>query len=182
MFHVDIMPFATCFLYTSYHFYAFSGTNLLTMPQCQFMFSAVFVFQKSCSGNILGIGRHKARSPYFSNTHPESERESKRGQGQPHPRTVRVPLGRATTRCGAPGRPPTFPFRLYIGPDAKTLKDQASSTKSSVAPPPSKTSFRGQKSLFRHPAGMGNCPRSHLKGSLHRKKNFLRFATHQDHI
>jgi hypothetical protein len=36
------------------------------------------------------------------------------------------------------------------------------STKSSVAPPPSKTNFGGQKSLFRHPAGMGNCPQSHL--------------------
>jgi hypothetical protein len=36
------------------------------------------------------------------------------------------------------------------------------STKSSAAPPPSKTNFGGQKSLSRHPAGMGNCPRSHL--------------------
>jgi hypothetical protein len=30
--------------------------------------------------------------------------------------------------------------------------------KSSAVPPPSKTSFEGQKSLFRHPAGTGNCP------------------------
>ena len=35
------------------------------MPQCQFLFSAVFVFQKSCTGNILGIGRNKNRSSYF---------------------------------------------------------------------------------------------------------------------
>jgi hypothetical protein len=41
------------------------------------------------------------------------------------------------------------------------------SQKSSVAPPPSKTNFEGQKSLFRHPAGTGNCPRSHLH-RLHR--------------
>jgi hypothetical protein len=34
--------------------------------------------------------------------------------------------------------------------------------KSSTAPPPSKTNFRGLKSLFRHPAVIGNCPRSHL--------------------
>jgi hypothetical protein len=39
--------------------------------------------------------------------------------------------------------------------------------KSSAAPPPSKTNFWGQKSLFRHPVGMGNCPRSHLY-RLHR--------------
>src|SRR4051812_42175783 len=29
------------------------------MPQCQFLFSAVFVFQKSCTGNILGIAWDK---------------------------------------------------------------------------------------------------------------------------
>src|SRR4051794_13803057 len=34
------------------------------MPQCQFLFSAVFVFQKSCTGNILGIERTKLPVPY----------------------------------------------------------------------------------------------------------------------
>src|SRR3954465_2155258 len=29
------------------------------MPQCQFLFSAIFVFQKSCTGNILGIAWDK---------------------------------------------------------------------------------------------------------------------------
>ena len=33
------------------------------MPQCQFLFSAVFVFQKICSGNILGIGRKSTEVP-----------------------------------------------------------------------------------------------------------------------
>ena len=35
------------------------------MPQCQFLFSAVFVFQKSYTGNILGIGQFKDRSSDF---------------------------------------------------------------------------------------------------------------------
>jgi hypothetical protein len=39
--------------------------------------------------------------------------------------------------------------------------------KSSATPPPSKTNFGGQKSLFRHLARMGNCPQSHLH-RLHR--------------
>ena len=42
------------------------------MPQCQFLFSAVFVFQKSCTGNILGIGRNKSRSQYFTETKTKS--------------------------------------------------------------------------------------------------------------
>ena len=38
-----------------------------------------FVFQKSCSGNILGIGRNKNRSSYFSVTEPESKGETEKG-------------------------------------------------------------------------------------------------------
>jgi hypothetical protein len=35
------------------------------MPQCQFLFSAVFVFQKSYIGNILRIGQNKSQSSYL---------------------------------------------------------------------------------------------------------------------
>ena len=76
--------YAICYMF-SIHFIAFlsfSGTNLLTRcHSASSLFSAVFWFQKSCSGNILGIGRHEDRSPYFSNKYPESEGESKRANG-----------------------------------------------------------------------------------------------------
>jgi hypothetical protein len=42
------------------------------MPQCQFLFSAIFVFQKSYTGTILGIGRNKSQSSYL----PERKMES----------------------------------------------------------------------------------------------------------
>jgi hypothetical protein len=32
------------------------------MPQCSCLFSAVFVFQKSYTGNIIGIGGNKSRT------------------------------------------------------------------------------------------------------------------------
>jgi hypothetical protein len=50
------------------------------MPQCQFLFSAVFVFQKSYTGNILGIGRNKSRSSYLSNTKTESKEDTEPSQ------------------------------------------------------------------------------------------------------
>jgi hypothetical protein len=54
-------PFALCFVYTSWHFYAFFGTNLLTRcHSASSLFSVVFVFQKSYTGNILGIGQNKS--------------------------------------------------------------------------------------------------------------------------
>ena len=38
-----------------------------------------FLFQKSCSGNILGIGRNKSPWSYFSVTYTKSEGETKTG-------------------------------------------------------------------------------------------------------
>jgi hypothetical protein len=49
------------------------------MPQCQFLFSAVFVFQKSSTGNILGIARDKNPTSYNSVTKPQPEGEMKWG-------------------------------------------------------------------------------------------------------
>jgi hypothetical protein len=50
------------------------------MPQCQFLFSAIFVFKESYKGNILGIGRNKSRSSYLSDTKTESKGETKPSQ------------------------------------------------------------------------------------------------------
>jgi hypothetical protein len=45
MLHACFTPIALCFVYTSWHFYAFSGTNLLTRcHSVSSLFSAVFVF------------------------------------------------------------------------------------------------------------------------------------------
>jgi hypothetical protein len=52
---------------TSWCFYVISETNLLTRcHSASSLFSAVFVFQKSYTGNILGIGRKKFQKSYFS--------------------------------------------------------------------------------------------------------------------
>jgi hypothetical protein len=50
------------------------------MPECQFMFSVVFVFQKSYTGNILGIGRNESQSSYLPNTKTKSKGETKEDQ------------------------------------------------------------------------------------------------------
>jgi hypothetical protein len=85
--NVSIIFDATClfthyllFFYTSWHFYAFSGTNLLTRcHSASSLFSAIFVFQKSYTGNILRIGWNKSRTSYFSRHKTKSEDETKGG-------------------------------------------------------------------------------------------------------
>ena len=85
------------------------------MPQCQFMFSAVFGFEKSYTGKILGIGRDKNQRAYFyRHTIEVQEKDKVKHQGDlTHPRRG-LGLARAWGRCGPPGRPPTSPLRLFI--------------------------------------------------------------------
>jgi hypothetical protein len=66
--------------YTSWHFYAFFGTNLLTRcHSASFLFSVVFVFQKSYTGNILGIGRNKSQTSRIYRSFQRTEEETERG-------------------------------------------------------------------------------------------------------
>jgi hypothetical protein len=62
------------------------------MPQCQFLFSVVFLFQIITEGNILGIGRNKSQSAYFPNMFMESEGETKSGNEAAIPGGGATPL------------------------------------------------------------------------------------------
>ena len=93
-----------------------SGTNLLTRcHSASSLFSAVFVFQKSCTGNILGIGRNKSRSQYFTETKTKSGGGTKRRH-----RAATPALGAAWAwpaprhGVGPPGAQPTSILRLFI--------------------------------------------------------------------
>jgi hypothetical protein len=86
--NVSIIFYAPClfihhffvFCYTSWRFYAFSGTNLLTRcHSASSLFSAVFVFQKSYTRNILRIGGNKSRTSYFYWSFAKIEDETEGG-------------------------------------------------------------------------------------------------------
>ena len=97
------------------------------MPQCQFLFSAVFVIQKSCTGNILGIGRNKSRSPYFSvmKTGPEGETEKSHEVATP-PLGAGHPQAAPRHGVGPSGAHLPRPSAYKLPPDAKTLDQSAS--------------------------------------------------------
>jgi hypothetical protein len=79
MLHAYFYTICPMFCYTSWHFYAISGTNLLTgCHSASSLFSTIFVFQKSYIGNILKIGRNKFLKSYFSQKLPEI----RRGEGE----------------------------------------------------------------------------------------------------
>jgi hypothetical protein len=84
MLHVCLCTNCFMFCYTSWHFYAFSETNLLTRCHSASSLFSVFVFQKSYIGNILKIGRNKSRSSYFSRHETESKAETEGGKRAAH--------------------------------------------------------------------------------------------------
>jgi hypothetical protein len=104
MLHACFYTIFLVFHYTSWHFYAFSGTNLLTRcHSASSLFSAVFMFQKSYIGNILGIGRNQSKTSRYFTELPEDRRgDGARLEGGHTTRGRGPPLARAGLWCGPP--------------------------------------------------------------------------------
>jgi hypothetical protein len=114
MLHACFYTICLVFRYTSWHFYAFSGTNLLTRcHSASSLFSAIFMFQKSYTGNILEIGRNKSQtSRYFMEL--LEDRRGDRAEPEGGHTIGRHGLGLACALwwCGPPGPPLTLPLCL----------------------------------------------------------------------
>jgi hypothetical protein len=114
MLHACFYTICLVVRYTLWHFYAFSGTNLLTRcHSASSLFFTVFVFQKSYTGNILGIGRNKSQKYRYSQELPEHRRGDGVEPEGGHTTGGRgLALARAGLWCGPPGPPLTPPLRL----------------------------------------------------------------------
>jgi hypothetical protein len=100
MLHAYFYTFCLVFRYTSWHFYVFFGTNLLTRcHSASSLFSAIFVFQKSYIGNIFGIGRNKSQTSRYLRKLPENRRGDGEGPQGGHT-TGRRALGLARAPGG----------------------------------------------------------------------------------
>jgi hypothetical protein len=138
MLHACLYTICFVFCYTSWCFYVFSRTNLLTRcHSASSLFSVVFVFQKSNIGNILGIGWNKSQSSYF----PEVWRSPKlRRRGSR--RRPRHPMAWATPRprqglVWAPGPPPNATLLPIYSPRRENLKSPINFYETYCKPPPS---------------------------------------------
>jgi hypothetical protein len=158
MLHACLYTICFVFCYTSWCFYTFSGTNLLTRcHSASSLFSAVFVFQKSYTGNILRIGRNKSRTSYFTEASRRPKMRRRGARSQAHHRGAR------------PSPWPHHPMVRLAGP---TSGDALSPIKSPRREKPRgriafprnilqaaavvETRSRGSRSSSRHPAEEGN--------------------------
>jgi hypothetical protein len=82
MLYACFTPIALCFVYTSWHFYAFSGTNLLTRCQSASSCFLLFLYFRKVIQEIFSeLDETKAKLPIFPDTKKESKAETEEGQG-----------------------------------------------------------------------------------------------------
>jgi hypothetical protein len=76
MLHVCFTPIALCFIYTSCHFYAFSGTDLLTRcHSASSCFLLFLCFRKVTQEIFSELDEMKAKVPIYMKTESKGETE-----------------------------------------------------------------------------------------------------------
>jgi hypothetical protein len=124
MLHACLHTICFVFYYTSWRFYAFSGTNLLTRcHSASSLFSAIFVFQKSYTGNIYRIGRNKSWTSYFYRSFAKTEDDMEGGQGPASPPGARPSPWPCPPMVGPPGPPPDATPSPISSPRREKPKD-----------------------------------------------------------
>jgi hypothetical protein len=101
MLHACFRPITLCFVYTSWHLYAFSGTNL---TRCHSASTCFLLFL--CFRNILGIGRKKAEVPIYLKGRRSLEERRSQTRRRPHHRVAWATPWPRHQVVWAPGPPP----------------------------------------------------------------------------
>jgi hypothetical protein len=169
MLHACFTPIALCFVYTSWHFYVFFGTNLLTrchsVSSCFLLF---LYFRKVIQEIFSELDETKPELPIFLTRRRSPKHIWRRARGWPHHRVARVtPWPRHQVVWA-----PWTPSDIALPPINSLQRENSKRVDIHPGKVPQRRRHRrpisgGQKSLFLHPAGTGNCPRSHLH-RLHR--------------
>src|SRR3954454_13087103 len=154
MLHACLLPITLCFTGTSWCFYGFSATNILTRCHSASFSFLLFLIPEKLQKKYSWNRQRKLFYEVLYRKSPGAIRGHPGGLVGPHHPQARPSLaGRARARCGPPEHLPGPPYRLLISPGLKTLNIVAISLKEVHSRRHrKKTSFGGQKSLFRHPA------------------------------
>jgi hypothetical protein len=151
-------PFALCFVYTLWCFYAFSGTNLLTRcHSASSLFSAVLCFRKVTQEIFSELDETKAEVPNYLTWRWSPKESRRRTRGQPH-----LVVARATPRprhqgVWPPSPPPDIALAPIYSPRQKNHKGLNSFLENIVqAAVVVDARSGGSRSSSWHPARKGN--------------------------
>jgi hypothetical protein len=152
MLHACLYTICFVFYYTSWCFYAFSRTNLLTRcHSASSLFSAIFVFQKSYTGNILGIGRKKAKVPIFLEVSRSPKQRRRGARGQPNHAMARSTPWPRRAMVWAPGPHSDAALLPIYSPRRENLKTRSISMKHTTSCRPRRREIGRVQKLFPAP-------------------------------
>jgi hypothetical protein len=161
--HACFTPIALCFVYTSWHFYAFSRTNLLTRcHSASSLFSTILCFRKVTQEIFSELYETKAEVPIYLTRRRSPEERRRRTKGQPHHRVARATPWPRHQVVWPPGPPPDIappPINSLQWENPKgtnTFLENILQATTVVVP-----RAGGSRSSFQHPAGEGNHHRRH---------------------
>jgi hypothetical protein len=133
-------PIALCFLYTSWRFYAFFRTNLLTRCHSTSSYFLLFLcFRKVIHEIFSELDKTKAKVPIYLTWRRSPKERRRAARRQSHHRVARATPGHSTRWCGPLFHLLISLFRLYIPFVTKILGDQTLFHKTYCKPPPSST-------------------------------------------
>jgi hypothetical protein len=159
MLHACLCTICFVFCYTLWHFYAFSGTNLLMRcHSASSQFSAVLCFRKVTQEIFSELDETKAKVPIFSNTRRGPKQRRRGARGRPHHAMARATPGRAGLWCGPLVHTLTSPFRLYILLGEKTLRPDQFSRKHTASRRHRRREIGRAQKLFPAPCRRGESP------------------------
>jgi hypothetical protein len=138
MLHACFTPIAICFVYTLWHFYAFSGTNLLTRCHSASSCFLLFLYFREVVQEIFSeLDKTKPNLLFFPKRR-EVRRWDGGGPGASHTLGWRGPGPSYATRgWGYLVHLLTPPFSLYFPLDGKNLKTRSIFLETYCEPPPS---------------------------------------------
>jgi hypothetical protein len=91
--HACFKPIALCFVYTLWHFYAFSGTNLLTRCRSASSCFLLFFYSSFLPKEIFSeLDETKPKVPIFLTRRQSPKQRRRRAGRRPHCRVVRAHL------------------------------------------------------------------------------------------
>jgi hypothetical protein len=115
------------------------------------------VFQKSYTGNILGIGKTKAEVPNYLTWRRSPKESRRRTRGQPHPMVARPRPRPRHQGVWPPGPPPDIALPPIYSPWRENPKGPKSFPENILqATAVIDTRSGGSRSSSRHPVGEGN--------------------------
>jgi hypothetical protein len=157
MFHACLYTIFFVFCYTSWRFYAFSRTNLLTRRHSVVPCFLLFLCFRSYTGNILKIGRNKSRTSYFYRSFAKTKEETEGAIGQAHPRVARPAPGPRYQGVRPAGPPPDAALPPIYSPRREKPKDPINFPRNILqAAAIIDARSGGSRSSSWHPAGEGN--------------------------